>query len=687
MSCNEVVDSVQNDRQKLAKENTSLGTLSRKSPLDAITQSVHDAMSSLGAAKIGASPLGQMGTDFLSDQISKNGKQIIDNATGIATREIGKIAHFDVRKTIADAQKQIFNAIAAALTANNDLSLIFLQRVAQNTVDALNAKRAILLSLKANVTALHNALRILVAGQPLFNAYLVKLRQALTDLVGAKKNVDTVTNTYVATKRFLPRQFADAKQQMEDAYDLISPAKQQPNLKIIGSELLQSVGLPSSSEQLTSLIAVPQLAQQVAYTASGYFIATLKVNALLLAFTFGYDNFKKSSSGLLNNYSIDMLRSLSSKIQALIERMATDLNGNSAALVTTDYAKSPISGIVSSVTPDYIDVGTSRVVLKPTSFPTVAPGDKVFLGQQLAKYSPGSIIVACKSLGWLIELRAIIDYSGLVPGSTLNSIQVSNDALSTYLAAVVDIKKHNTRTGNGAILVATEGREDLSDLDSQIQTLCLKSVRAIIDADVAKGVTALAKTVLNRLDLSLVQDAEITADLQKFINAPVSLKTTLPDLAGSIRKALRNAGMDRAADLLEKGDFGSFFNMNPKTATYVGAALVGIATLKQCLTTDEDRAQLTNAERVLQRDQKAKEMLAQRSATSGFAQQVITNQQTDAKLATIQTQAQTACGKCGLPEDFSPLRLLTAVNKAMGIQALGNVTLPAALANIGKGFI
>lgn len=693
MSCNEVSDFVKQARQNLAKQDTSLDILSVKSPIDRVTKSIHDAMSSTGAEKLFQSPLSALGKDFLAEQISKNGQQLIDNATGALKKEVNKIANFDVRKTIEDAQKQIYNTIAAALTAQNDLSIIFLQRVAQNAITAIDEKRAILLVLKEKVTKLHNALKILVAGAPFFNAYIEKLRAALIKIQGAKTKVDSVKSTYVATKRFLPARFDQAKKDLEDAAVLMTPGPQTVSqvFSNFGTSLLQNIGLPSSSEQLTALLAVPQLAQECAFAATGYFIATLKVNALLLAFSQGYDKFTKASSKLLDNYSISLLQSTSDKIAHLIERMSTELNGNSLALRPTDYAKSPIAGSVQEVSPEFISIrsGTNvqQVPLKKTSLPRVAPGDQVPFGRQVAEYRPDSIKVSLQALSWIIELRAVVDYMSLVPGSTLGNVAVSNSALDKYRAAVEAIAKKDSRTRGDAILTATDGREDLSQLQSQLNTYVLGAVRAITNPVVAGQITALGRTVLARLDLSLEQDAEIKAILQPFITAQVGLRSTLPGIAGAIKSALKNSGMDRAADLLDGGAFDEFFNLNSKTATYAGAALVGIATLKKCLSTTEDREQLTQAERVIQREVKAKELLVQRTAVSGFQQQKATNAKQDQALSTVEVKAQEACAKCGLPEDFNVGSLLKGVSSSLGLASLGSVTLPGSLSNIGKGFL
>lgn len=692
MSCNEVADFVKKKREFLDLQNKVLEILSfSSSPTDFVTKQVLAATSSKSADFLSSTPLAKLGKDFLAEQISKQGQQLIDNATGVLKREINKIAGFDVRKTIEEAQAQVYNTIATALTANNDLSLIFLQNVAKNAVTALEEKRKILLELQTKVRELHNALQVMVSGEPFFSQYLADLREALKKIVSAVNTITLVRNTYVKSKRFSPRQYESAKTMLEAAADLITPAKQEVSTTTT-NELLQNLGIPTKSEQLTALMTVPQKAQEVAFAASGYFMATLKANALLLAFQTGYNNFTKASSKMLDKYSVDMMDSLISKITELSQRMATELNGSPDNFNTNVVARAPFTGQVLDVRSNSITLRSSggvesTVSLPPRSLPRVRAFDRVRLGGDLAVYNPDSIKIAGKSLGWIIELRAIVDHMSLVPGSTLSALQVSNDALDVYNKAVENLKKKGNRTVGQTTLTATEGREELGQLEAQLQTLVLKSVRAIVDPDVAAGVTALARSVLTRLDLSIAQDQEIIVILNSFANTKVSLSETLSKTAKSIKSALKAFGLDRAADLLDNGDFANFFNLNSKTATYVGAALVGIAKLKECLGTTEAREALTDAERELQGSMKAKDLLSQRAASSGFAQQIATNDQTDQHLSSIEDKARAACNTCGLPEDFNPLRLVTSLASVLGFSALGGVTLPKSLASIGKGFL
>lgn len=712
--CDSVSDYIKTQRVRLSLASLSIDILSTKSPVDKITENIHLTMSATSSDTISLSPLFHLGKDFISEQITKNGQQIINNATGAIKQELDKIAKFDVRKTIEEAQKQIYNSIAAAITADPDLSMIFLQRVAQKAVDALNDKKSCLLDLSKKVTELHNLLKIMVTGGIFFDPYLEKLRSGLKKIRSAQKNIDVVTSIYTIRKTFLKNEFNSAKSDLIEAEKLISPEKIPSTIPEIGRSILTNVGLPSQPEQLSALMSVPQKAQEVAFLATRYFLLTLQVNALLLAFVTGYKAFTGSASKLLDNYSKSMLESLSVKLKNLFEKMATAINGDPAALDKKDYAVSTVRATVSSTEENFIELTNpplsdeaiklreklkipifpseripkvTKISIKPNSIIKVSIGNDVVIGQQLAEYRPDQIKVATQTLGWVLELRSIIDYMELIPGSTLSAIQASVSIVDVYNSSVEKIKTKNNRAIGLVSLKATEGREDVTDLKEQLQELTLTSLRAITNVTDGPKATSLAKTIIARIGLSISQDTEIIAILQSFIDTKASLKTTLPGVASSIKTALKGAGLDRASDLLDNGGFDEFFNLNSKTATYAGAALVGIASLKKCLSNTEDQEQLTQAERVIQRDVKAKELLTQRTTTSGFLQQKASIAKQDQNLSIIESKAKNSCAKCGIIDEFSVDGLLRTVSNVMGLSMQGNSTLPNDLANTGKGII
>lgn len=640
MSLNFITEFVAKKTGIISEENDSLDTLAQNESSSVVKDGVKEQASAGGVNRFKNTPLGQLGNDFISEQIAKNGNQILNNATGLLEDGLTRITGVPIRKTIEDAQKLAFNAVSAAMTAKNDLMLYFLQQTAQEAINAILEKRQIIEEVRLRHRYLYNALVILVAGNPFFSQYLIRLRQALTFMVTANNRFVNIRNTFVATDIFVNAQFNIAIQELERAEDLLTPPDHNPDIKFTDSGLLANVGIPSEPQQLALLMSIPQLVQDFLLAMNGYFAVTLKLNALLLAFMTGLDALQSTSSKKLRDYSISMLDSLLNKLESLIGRMAIKINGDQQALLQ------PVPGFV-----------------------------------------PDSVGTSAESLRWVLELRSIIEFARFIPGKTLSDVNLSNDAVSRYHQAVAQIKAKGNRTQGDAVLTATEGREEIGQLEAQAQLFGVKALEAIIDANTPESVLALGRTVLARLDLSFAQDQEIELILRQFVNQQLPLFDSLRKTADGVFSTLENLGLDRAVDFLRQGKFEDFFNLNTKTATYAGAALVGIALLKECAETTEDQQHLVQAEREIQRENKSKELLAQRNATVGFEQQKAKNEQEVRRLQTVKERATRASEKCGVPDDFSPPNLLKNVGSIIGVSALSSNGSTSFLNKIGKGIL
>lgn len=630
-----LTDYTSKKRDKLNEDNTSIDKLSENSNQQTVMGQAKSAASESAVDRFKNSPLIQLGGDFISEQVAKNGQQIINNAFGILE---GPLA--PVRKTIEQAQQLAFHAIAAAITAKNDLMLHFLQETAREAIKMIDKKAVIAKELQYRVRLLYNALVILVAGQPFFSKYLARLRQAILLLFSAETKLKQVRNGFVATNIFVNTQFDQAQADLVAAEKFLAPEDENPANKFTHPTLLSGVGVPSESQQLNLVISIPQLARDVMNAANGYFAATFKLNALLLAFITGLGALEASGSKKLREYTISMLDELTGRVTSLINRMSNDVNG-----------------------------------------------DPLAVQQPLPNFAPNSVGVSASALGWLLELRAIIEFAKFVPGKTLGALQLSNAGVKSYQDAVEKIKTKDNRTSGDAVLIATDGREEVGQLESQISVFTLNALQAIVDGKAASNVLALGRSVIARLDLTLTQDAEIRAILQEFADHKLPLFEELAKTGSAIQGMLGSFGLDRAADMLKGGAFEEFFNLNSKTATYAGAALVGIAVLKECLTTTEDREQLDQAEREIQRENKSKELLAQRGAVTGLEQQKVSNKDEDRRLVTVEERAQQANSKCGLPDDFSPPNLIKNIGSVIGVPLLGGGGSTSFLNKIGKGII
>jgi hypothetical protein len=439
-----------------------------------------------------------------------------------------------------------------------------------------------------------------------------------------RADIKAVHSTFVATDLFLTRRFESAKKKLADAITLLEPDRSNPPMLPFNSKTLinetitkvgESLGVPDS-QMLTVIMSIPVLARNVLVAADTYFADVLKVNALLTAYMAGMDTIKKVSGGKMKDYTVSVLKNVGEATDEVRKEMCVVLNGAPNAI----YA--PVNGF--RTTPHQV-----------MGFATT----------------------------WVIQLKVINILLKTVPVKGLESLNLSNNVVAVYQKSIKTIRSKNNRVSQSAILHATEGSEQTGDLEGQLLIFLSTSQRAILDAKVSKPVLALGRTAIARLQLSLTQDKEIEIAIQEFVN------TKLPDSVGvlgnAIRAMLKTFGLDRAADLLESGNFEDFFNSNTKTATYAGAALVGLQVLRTCLKFSPP--ELFDLDLTLKNFLLAFFLRFKRSAGRNISLQIQFNLKKLEGCNGMIT-AMTGLGSfCGLTSVLSPSKLMGTLGPALGV--------------------
>ena len=627
-------------KEDCSKQDSQLNKLSKTSAPSKVNQSWFSKITEDAWAEISSGPLAQLGKDFVAEQVAKNGSTLLNNLESQVTRVIGPAA-----RTVEQVKDIAFNTIALALTAQKQMGLYFMQQVAKQCVVAIQQKRVALLALQEAQRQLYNALVILVAGDPFFSKYLAQLKQALVFTYYAKEDVKVVVANLKFQNKWLPRKMASANANVQEALKYLEPDhSKQPNVKFTDKGLLANVGIPSKPQQLTVLLSIPKLCKDVALASNGYLLANAKVNALLLAYCNGYDELISTSSSIISSFTVGQLTKIQLELTKLVEDMAQYINGD------------------------------------PTAVFEVVPG-----------YEPNSVRISAYALEWSTKLRIIYQYMKVVPGQSLDILAATDRAVQVYTDSVTKIKALGNVSGNGALLVALEGREEIGQLERQIVYFVLHAMQATVMGSASKTVLAAGRVLQARFQLSLDRDAEIESILNTFISTNLGFSQQLQQLGNSINSVLRGMGLDRAADFLQQGKFKDFFNLNSKTMTYAGAALAGIALLKKCLNKQEDRAKLDNAELATKREQMAKYLSARRFANSGYTLQRTELLKGCAKNDAIQDNVKqvtkTLKGPCGIEFPFSGKSILDTLGPAVGLTLFNTSTAKNALAKYGRGIL
>lgn len=466
-------------------------------------------------------------------------------------------AYPDLYENITKSLSTVFNILNFAYLLQNNLILFLMKTVARNIVEKLDSKEIRVAKLEDLFTQLHNILKVTGnAEDPVYNAYLLELKKALTDLTSARANVQLVKSTLQSSNIYLSQRYDTAKSQVSNALEKVRPSNTSPLFQgnpvgalarpyaMKGAALLNEAGIPSSKEQFDNLMQVPAITGEIVKVMEEYSGLVMSVNSMLTAFYVGIGGIETALFDSLSKYA-----------QEHLQRILTDI----------DSAKKSMEGV-------------------------------------LGTRAPNPAKVMTKAFEWTIKLSQTLSLMKILPGEALSKASIAAGEVSIYQSTIDSLKKLGTVSSGGAVLVADEAKENLSAFQQQLLPLLLKANAQVVTLTVQPSVVALNKNMVSRMGLVRSRDATIKSTLQKFIDYPLSGEAELIKAMEAVNSILKKAGLDRAADLLATGDITAFFDMNPKTASYVGAAMTALALLKDCFDTEEERAKHNKTQSELESD-------------------------------------------------------------------------------------
>lgn len=519
------------------KENAQLLLEKLADPASLVSFSAEGAL--VDASKEGMGGLANFSAQYLED-----------NAVGLITAAIGVTGDETVARQLLNLA---YNTISAAATANNDLVLMFVKRVAKTCIDALDEKAEILELMRTKFRTLYNTLVSMNEGDPIFERYVQDLRRATVLCDSAADDIDIVAGTLVVANFFLDRTFDRAKEKINEARDLVTPLADNPYFEPTFNAVLRNAGLPTVEEQKANMVAITRLSKEVIDSSRGYFAATLRVNLILEAYQLAVDSFNTNVTSALARWTINLLDENNGRLRSVTANMANILNG------AEDAIDQPLEG-----------------------------------------YSPQPVTTSAQTYKWQMELEIIGNSLETIPDSQLTNINLSNSAVEAYNRSVERLEQIDTYQNRNAIVVGENGTEQVADLEQQLLTFMLAANAAVTTADVDDEIFVLGRRVLARFDLTEDRDQDVRNALQGFLAADINNEEQLQEIANGVYKLLDDAGLDRANELLQEGQFGEFFNLDAKSGSYVGAALVAVAQLKECFPTVEEQQELTVIQRELE---------------------------------------------------------------------------------------
>jgi len=306
----DTVDFLEKTRNGIFEENSKLEVQSENSPASVLEQAEVTSIKDSILSQIQNSPLAQLGEDFLAEQVSKVGTQLLRNAQNIFADEIN-----NVRTGAETAVSTAFSVVTAAITAQNNLTLFFVQQLAGQIINALDEKEAIRLALLNSLRELYNATAQLVAGDPFFSKYLAQLRQALRLIFASQTELTRLRNNYFVTDIFQVSRYETVLRNLEEAERLMQPEGNQTSEPFNSSGLFADIGIPTESQQLSIVLAIPKLVKEVILNLKGYLVVTARINGLLVTFLAASSFLNTVKGSALRNYTLSILDSYVQKIR------------------------------------------------------------------------------------------------------------------------------------------------------------------------------------------------------------------------------------------------------------------------------------------------------------------------------------------------------------------------------------
>jgi hypothetical protein len=625
-------------------ENVQLAVRKLSDPASLVNYKVSGLLSEAAKGNMGG--LGEYAKSYLT-----NNTEVLVLA---AAREAGK------DKAILGNMNLVFGLMAQAVAAYNDLVMVMMKDVARKTVKLLKSKQEYNRKVLEHLLRLRDVLAHMSKGDPVFQKYLSQLREALIELDIGRREIVSVRNTLDVSDRFLSKTYRTGKERIQRAREKVQPLKDNKYLEVTDTGLARNLGLPTDKEQIHNIKIVPAISRELITTLTAGFGQTVQANAGIEFFYSALGSIQKGMPGFIKRYVLSLFDKMLVNLKDVIGSMSGTLNGSESA-VSWDgaYQPSPLKTSVLaykwamdlSLVAEQLNLIPSGIVIVPPPVSSksggisgnllgstsesplpqqggaffaaplgdvlVAPTQEMFkavtVGNEVNIVSPatvkGTYRVKEVLSGRQLRLNRQVNRSPApldgvsftVVGDALGSLYNTRSAADKYEQTCNYLKGLNTIKSGTAILTANQAKEEVSQFEAQLLGFLVEVNASFASKPIRKEALLLCNSFISRTNLSLARDSDIIASLESFINTPLPLEDELEAILNSFHRLMRRLGFDRAADLLETGDFTSFFDLNGRNASYVGAALVAVSALKSCFTTDKQQEEITSVQRQLER--------------------------------------------------------------------------------------
>lgn len=564
----------------------------KASPQGQLDKGTLDRVQTPSFDQIKSNPIINMGIDSANQAVTTITQQLIQTGAKRLDATVNKALGIPVRKTLQDVTDGYFMAVALASTAKVEVLMELARANARLLITTLKQKNQVIADIRKDIVALHNAVMILMNSQPFFTDYYNKLVQAYQDILQADKDLKSVVSVLGSIHRYRADLYAQSLVLLESARDLILPDRTAQVNEINSGNFLQNVFLrKTNKDALAAALTIPAITARIGENFLKYVGLTAAANELVSLF-------ESALSDFINQY----------KRNDNIDQ--TTINHINAGIKQIDSL-----------------LGDMNVVLFPTD------------GREKKPAYPGQ--VSTSATGWGMRLTTVIEWLKIQPGKASAELDITGESIRRYNQAIQSLLAMGNRKKGLAILTVNQAREDVKDTVVHAGKILLMANTLVVTQNSSADVQAKFMQLDDYFSLALGLDNDIIGAVQPFVDTPFELLNGADKIVGQLFKITQDLGLDRAADLLQKCDIKNFWAMNASTATYAGAAVVGVGSILGVLksspdTTDAQTQKLQAVSDDFNRQNQVKQVEATRSASTSDDAFVAQEQQT------LQTEQQKA---------------------------------------------
>jgi hypothetical protein len=479
-------------------------------------------------------------------------------------------------KPLQSASDAYFTTLALVSTASVEIAMELARGNASLIVSRIAQKETIITQLKTEATALYNAVSTILQSQPFLTPYVAQLLAAYNDIVTADQDLKSVVAALETSAPYYnDTLFNAALSLLTTAQALILPGSVSDTSQVRTGTPNTANNTPTGPKQaVATALVIPGISEQIAKLMVQYAVITEEINLLISLY----------------------LVALSSFISTYKRNPNVDL----ATINHINSATSQLDSLLAS--------------MKVYLFPTDAQKANPLFPVQLTS----------NATTWGLKLAAIIQWLKVNPGAASQSLNVTGQSVTLYNKSIANLNAQGNITYNTATLLVTAAQENVLNTGEQVARFLFDANTVLATRQNPRNVLAEMQQFLDLMSASHELDQNIISYLTPFINTPNELIAGAKSVVSNLSGAAKSLGFDRVGDLIAKGDISNLFATNAATATYVGAALVGVRGIISTVSsnpnaTDQDMAKLNAVSTDLSSQNAVKQVDASRSATDTTA--------------------------------------------------------------------